>query len=124
MLPPLNSNNEVVITYPSNGFAVVFESKVLSDISVEITFDCMRNQIARIIDVMLEGPDRYEHSLDALSKRKPELKCFALLTPLLFKNTSSSRLYGRVISEYQNDPQALARDLSHRPDADWSVVSE
>jgi hypothetical protein len=102
---------DAVLVNRSNGFAVVFESKVLSDISVEVTFDCMRNQIARIVDVMLEEPDRREHPSDASSQRKPELSCFALLTPRLFQRSPWSRLYGRVIQEYQREPEALARDL-------------
>ena len=107
---------DAIIVNPSNGFSVVFESKVLSDISTEITFDCMRNQIARIIDVMLERPDPEGHALDALSRRQRDLTCFVLLTPKLFQRNPWSRLYGRVIREYQSDPQALSRDLPHRRD--------
>ena len=107
---------DAIIVNPSNGFSVVFESKVLSDISTEITFDCMRNQIARIIDVMLERPDPEVHVLDALSERQRDLTCLVLLTPKLFQRNPWSKLYGRVIREYQSDPQALSRDLPHRWD--------
>jgi len=37
-----------------NGFAVIVEAKVLSDISYGVVYDTMRNQIARNIDVMLD----------------------------------------------------------------------
>ena len=39
---------------PATGVAVIFEAKVLSDISTHVTFDLARNQLARSIDVMLE----------------------------------------------------------------------
>ena len=38
----------------ATGVAVIFEAKVLSDISTHVTFDLARNQLARSIDVMLE----------------------------------------------------------------------
>jgi hypothetical protein len=38
-----------------NGFALLVESKVLSDISYHVSFDNFRNQIARSIDVALAG---------------------------------------------------------------------
>jgi len=115
---------DAIVVNQSNGFAVVFESKVLSDISTEITFDCMRNQIARIIDVMLEPPEAQEHPSDALSRRKPELTCFTLLTPRMFQTHPWSRLYGHVIREYQQQPEALARDLPHRQRTEWKSVCE
>ena len=39
----------------ATGVAVIFEAKVLSDISAHVTFDLARNQLARSIDVMLEA---------------------------------------------------------------------
>lgn len=39
----------------ANGVAVIFEAKVLSDISTHVTFDLARNQLARNIDVMLDA---------------------------------------------------------------------
>jgi hypothetical protein len=38
------------------GVAIIFEAKVLSDVSTHVTFDVARNQPARTIDVMLEAP--------------------------------------------------------------------
>jgi hypothetical protein len=62
----------------SNGFAVLFEAKVLSDTSVDITYDTMRNQIVRNIDVMLEPGDGL---LPPADRRRPDRSLFVLLTP-------------------------------------------
>ena len=60
---------DAMLLAPSTGVAVIFEAKVLSDISTHVTFDLARNQLARSIDVMLEG----NSALAApLSLRKPE----------------------------------------------------
>ncbi|MFX1607290.1 MAG: hypothetical protein ACFFDD_15495, partial [Promethearchaeota archaeon] len=45
---------DAMLINPGNGFAVVVEGKVLSDISCQITYDVTRNQMTRIIDVMLD----------------------------------------------------------------------
>src|SRR6266849_863827 len=52
------SQADAVIVNEKNGFGIVFEAKVTADASCEITFDMMRNQIARMIDVMLEKPNQ------------------------------------------------------------------
>jgi hypothetical protein len=39
---------------------------------------------------------------------------FLLITPKIFKDNPSSRLYGYLINEYMNQPQSLKRDLPHR----------
>ena len=41
-----------------NGFSVLIEAKVMSDISCDVTYDSMRNQLARIIDVMLVNKEK------------------------------------------------------------------
>jgi hypothetical protein len=115
---------DAILVNPETHFSVVFESKVLADISTETTFDCMRNQIARIIDVILEGPDPNEHLLDALSQRSADLTCFVLLTPGLFKVEGSPRLYGRILPDYQRDSHILAHDLPHRSREDWDAISK
>jgi hypothetical protein len=45
---------DAMLLAPASGVAVIFEAKVLSDISAHVTFDLARNQLARSIDVMLE----------------------------------------------------------------------
>jgi hypothetical protein len=65
---------------PATGVAVIFEAKVLSDISTHVTFDLARNQLARTIDVILEA----NPALPApLSLRNPERTFLVLLTPAL-----------------------------------------
>lgn len=82
---------------PDTAVAVIFEAKVLSDISTHVTFDLARNQLARSIDVMLEA----NPALAApLSLRMPERTFLVLLTPALTQPgpagdaISKSRLYG------------------------------
>ena len=104
-----------------NGFAVIIEAKVLSDISYEITYDTMRNQIARNIDVMLE---ENKGLCPPLNKREPEKTLFLLITPKLFKDNPSSRLYGYKLNEYKTNPEALSRDLPHRGNCDWQDISK
>jgi len=104
-----------------NGFAVIVEAKVLSDISYQITYDITRNQMARIIDVMLE---ENKHLCEPLSGREPERTLFLLLTPEFFKTNSSSRLYGYKFKDYKENPESIAADLPHRKDRDWQEISE
>jgi len=88
---------DAMLLAPETGVAVIFEAKVLSDISTHVTFDLARNQLARSIDVMLE----VKPALAApLSLRKPERTFLVLLTPALTQPgragdaISKSRLYG------------------------------
>jgi hypothetical protein len=99
--------------------AVIFEAKVLSDVSTHVTYDVARNQLARTIDVMLEAPG--QHSL--LSIRKPELTFLVLLTPALMQTSENvnqktiglSRLYGWLMPAYRNRDNSLLRQhLPHR----------
>jgi len=105
---------DALIVNPDNGFNVLIEAKVLSDISISITYDVVRNQITRNIDVMLEKNGKL---CDTLKKRDPNKSLFLLLTPKLFKDNPTSRLYGYKIREYQDKNKgvdALKRDLPHR----------
>jgi len=92
------TNVDAILINKINGFAVVIEAKVLSDISCQITYDVMRNQIARNVDVMLEKNPKLCPPLD---KRDPKKTLFLLLTSGLFKNNPSSRLYGYKFNEYK-----------------------
>lgn len=104
----------------SNGFAVHFESKVLSDVDTKITFDALRNQLARNLDCMAEAPRPGD---GPLSDRDPERSLFALLTPELFRRHWQSRLYGHLLREYQTDAAALQRDLPHRSGVECASLS-
>jgi hypothetical protein len=105
------TNVDALLLNASNGFAVVIEAKVLSDVSCQITYDVQRNQIARNIDVMLE---ENASLCPPLNRRDPLRTLFLLVTPEIFKRNPSSRLYGFLMWEYRQDPLALARDLPHR----------
>ena len=103
-----------------NGFSLLIEAKVLSDISTGVSFDSLRNQLARCIDVMLEPNP---NSNDSFGRRNPERSLFILLTPELFRRHPHSRLYGWLFKEYKESPQALERDLPHRSRVDSTNVA-
>ncbi len=110
---------DAMLLNADNGFAILFEAKVLSDISCQVTFDATRNQIARNIDVMLEPNPTLP---EPLSIRDPRRTLFVLLTPELFRRFPHSRLYGWLLKEYQTNPAALARDIPHRKSEQWSEI--
>ncbi|OAG28148.1 hypothetical protein [Thermodesulfatator autotrophicus] len=105
------TNIDAMILNANNGFAVIIEAKVLSDISCQTTFDALRNQIARIIDVMLEKNDNL---CCPLNKRNPKKTLFLLITPKIFKNNPTSRLYGYKLTEYKNRLDTLLNEFPYR----------
>jgi len=113
---------------PATGVAVIFEAKVLSDISTHVTFDLARNQLARSIDVMLQA----NPALPApLSLRKPERTFLVLLTPALTQPgragdaISKSRLYGWLMPAYQDPHSSLLRQhLPHRDGSELAQAAE
>jgi hypothetical protein len=109
---------DAVMIDGSTGCAILFEAKVTSDCSCQVSFDMMRNQLARTIDAMLEANPNLVPPLNA---RKPERSAFVLLTPRVFRDNPHARLYGRLMQEYQTSPWALHRDLPHRTfeTTDW-----
>lgn len=115
---------DAMLLAEDTGAAVVFEAKVLSDVSKDITFDVARNQIARLVDVMLEdaGPRA------PLSARRPDLTALVLVTPELFRPPSvqgldRSRLYGWLMPAYQDRESGLLADhLPHRNPKDLDGV--
>jgi hypothetical protein len=112
---------DALLLNETNGFAVIVEAKVASDISYNVSFDLLRNQLARTVDVALE----HNHSLPApLCSRDPSLTLVLLQTPELFKNNPHGRLYGWLFNSYKRNPADLARDLPHRSDVDWGRQSE
>ena len=115
------TNADAMILNSTNGFAVIVEAKVLSDISCQITYDALRNQIARNIDVMLEKNENLCHPL---KKRIPESTLFLLITPQFFKSDRTSRLYGYKFDEYKNNPDSLAKDLPHRSKGELQGISQ
>jgi hypothetical protein len=111
---------DALLINPQNGFSVIIEGKVTSDISCSVSFDNYRNQIARSIDVMLERNPRLD---EPLKSRDPARSLFVLLTPDQFRLAPKTRLYGWVMNEYQTAPESLGRDLPHREGANWVDVS-
>ena len=72
---------------PETGTAVIFEAKVLSDLSTKADFDLTRSQLARIIDVALE-PDAGRHPLPS---RIPDRTHVVMLTPETLSQAYPSR---------------------------------
>ncbi len=112
---------DAILVNEDNGFAVIVEAKVVSDISCSVTYDLTRNQLARTVDVALEHNRRLALPL---CRREPEFTLVLLQTPELFKEKPHTRLYGWLMKAYQTDPAALARDLLHRGRANWDSVSK
>ncbi|MDY6990966.1 MAG: hypothetical protein SWQ30_23230 [Thermodesulfobacteriota bacterium] len=115
------TNVDAMLLNSERGFAVIIEAKVLSDISYQVTYDAMRNQIARNIDVMLE-PN--EDLCDPLKARDPNKTLFLLLTPRIFKDNPATRLYGYKMNDYRKDWRCLQKDLQHRENVDWQRLSK
>jgi hypothetical protein len=109
------------------GTAVIFEAKVLSDISAHVTFDLARNQLARNIDVMLQANPALT---DPLSSRNPDRTFLVLLTPALTQPgpagdaVSKSRLYGWLMPAYQDPGNPLLRQhLPHRDSSELTAAA-
>ena len=112
---------DALLIAPDTGFAVLFEAKVLSDVSCAIGFDAMRNQIVRNIDVMLDANPNLK---SPLASRRPDRTYFVLITPEIFKEHRKSRLYGWLYDGYRTDPSLLADHLPHRDSqVDLAAVS-
>lgn len=105
------TNVDALLLNSSNGFAIIIEAKVLSDISYQVSYDSMRNQIIRNLDVML-GDNK--DLVDPLNKRIADNSLFLLLTPKLFKENPRSRLYGYSFRDYKDNSQSICDDLKHR----------
>jgi hypothetical protein len=110
---------DALLIAPETGFAVLFEAKVLADMSTGIEFDVLRNQMVRNIDVML---DRNERTRPPLNRRDPQATCFVLLTPEIFRTHRESRLYGMVYDRYKKDPAILRQYLPHRDAAELTTI--
>jgi hypothetical protein len=103
---------DAMLIAPDTGVAIAFEAKVLSDVSTDNTYDVMRNQIARYLDVLMDENPRLAPPLNT---RQPERSYVVLLTPELFKTAEGSRLYSFLVPAYR-DPTGmlLHHHLPHR----------
>jgi len=126
------TNVDALIINTSNGFNIFIEAKVLSDISYAVSYDVLRNQIARNIDVMLTNHSEHYKKYqfkdnDVRLKMKSDKSLFILLTPQIFKENPHSRLYGYKMDSYKNSALTLMADLNHRNDIEpyqWREISD
>jgi hypothetical protein len=114
------THSDVLLLNATNGFALVIEAKVISDISYCISFDVLRNQLARSIDVSLDANPTLPFPL---SKRRPDRTLVILQTPEVFRQEPQSRLYGWLMNTYRSSPGSLIRDLPHRSGVDFGAVA-
>ena len=95
------------------GCAVLVEGKVTSDCSCQVTFDLLRNQLARNIDAMLErNPDLQP----PLKHRDPDLSAFVLLTPRMFQENPARAC---TAGSCRSTRQARRRFTATCPTAPW-----
>jgi hypothetical protein len=121
----LTTRADAMLLAAATGVAVIiFEAKVLSDISTHVTFDLARNQLARSIDVMLE----VNPTLAAPLPPQARADFLVLLTPALTQPgragdaISKSRLYGWLMPAYKDPNNSLLRQ--HLPHRDGSELAE
>lgn len=111
---------DAMLVAPETGTAVVFEAKVLSDLSTHIRFDATRNQLARLVDVALDSNPALQ---PPLTTRIPDKTYVVLLTPELLSprgpgDAHLSRLYGWLMPAYQDPANGLLeKHLPHRSDS-------
>ncbi len=93
----------------SQGQVLFCEMKWESDLSLKITYDLKRNQMARIMENLLAFQDS--------NGEQPDQFFFTLVTPEIFKkehervNGSYSRFYGYKFRAYEKDSAQLLADL-------------
>lgn len=129
-----NTNLDLQITCHNNNKIIYFfiESKYLSDISYQITYNPVRNQIIRNIDVMIDFA--LNNALNFSDVH------FLLLTPKIFRtekygggkksvlnefDPQKGRYYCSIMDYYKN-PNIIKKALPHRKqisDSNWEVVS-
>ncbi|MEJ5914469.1 hypothetical protein [Pseudokineococcus sp. 1T1Z-3] len=104
---------DAVVVSPTTGMAVVVVAEVLADIASSVTYDVVRNELARLVDVTLDA--HKGHPQPALRTRRPDRTCVLLLTPEVFRDDRTSRLYGHLHTAYTTHPDSLEKHLPHRP---------
>jgi len=94
---PVEGRTEVDLVADGRECLVFIEAKLESDISMATTYDPVRNQIIRNVDVLLE----------TCGRRTPAFW-------ILAKDRAPGRAYVQLIETYRRDPQILAAALPHR----------
>lgn len=105
------TNVDAIVINSGNGFSIFIEAKVLSDISYQVSYDSTRNQIIRNIDVMMSPNPELE---EPLCNRIPDNTLFLLLTPKMYRDNPTTRLYGYKFNDYKKHPESISRDMKHR----------
>lgn len=116
---------DAILIAQETGVAVAFEAKVLSDASCSVTNDVLRNQVARIVDTLLDDNPQLKAPL---SRRKPQYSYFVLVTPEIFRHGGEEdflggRLYSWLMRAYREPGNSLlSRHLPHRSADELSGV--
>jgi hypothetical protein len=103
-LSPLEKPVRIDAVFENKRFFICFECKFLSDISYQVTFIPVLNQIIRVVDCGM-----YE------AKETGRMFGFSLVSPALFKDGDGARnrLYWYKMNEYSSYNEALYRDLGY-----------
>jgi hypothetical protein len=104
-LSPLEKPVSINAVLENKRFFICFECKFLSDISYQVTFIPVLNQIVRIVDC-----GTYE------AGETGRMFAFSLVSPALFKDGDGARnrLYWYKMNEYSTYTEALYRDLGYK----------
>jgi|GEM_PF-2341349 len=137
-----NSQFDAVLTLimeDDSRLVVFIEAKFLSDISYQVSYSPVRNQIARNLDAILELKERWAKNY--LNKEKPEWPenidfRYLLLTPGMFRpdyrpfvarpkhrwpGAETSRFFCHKMKEYREEPLTLLSDIPHRSAASYDI---
>lgn len=112
---------EVDVVIETDGALIFIETKYLSDISTDVSYDPWRDQIVRTIDVGTYHAQRSEPRRDFF---------FVLLTPRWDDEYEErSRLYWYKMGDYRQHPELLRAKLPHRdptinPDCEYPIDFE
>lgn len=102
---PLETHTHIDVLIETNELIIPIEAKFTSDIDYQRTYNCIRNQIARTIDV----------SIEVAKKVKPSKKViFLLCVPRYLYN--KGRYYYFKMKDYEN-LENLKQDLPHQAES-------
>ncbi len=99
---PLDGHTHIDFLIESNELIIPIEAKFTSDITTQVTYNCVRNQIARTIDVAIEAAKR------AKNKKKV---VFLLCVPEQLYNLG--RMYFYKMKDYES-LEKIKHDLPHQ----------
>ena len=102
---PLEKHTHIDILIETDELIISIEAKFTSDIDYQTTYSCIRNQIARTIDVSMEAAKRAQ---------PPKKVLFLLCVPRVLHN--ESRYYYYKMKDYEN-LENLKHDLPHQTES-------